>query len=193
MQPHHLANHQVPATRQIADFERQAKLAFHVNVRFSDARRLHQIARNRRQAGSFEFIHVGSEVTRGHVHLLGDLFGDDVDHELARLCNIAKRVFARLRPRPSSRAKTNHRRIRADRSEEAERRQIPNALWTDSRDKSNRPRNDSANQYLVNVLIVGCPRIEDQLARLHRLLLHPARPVFFPLHSLARRQHVNRI
>ena len=48
-----------------------------------------------------------------------------------------------------------------------------------------------ANQQLVDVLIAGLLGIDNQLTGLHGFLLHPAHPIIFPLHALARRQNVN--
>ena len=43
---HHFAQHQIPAPRQFTELDGEVKPAFHVDMRFGDARRLHQIARD---------------------------------------------------------------------------------------------------------------------------------------------------
>ena len=63
----------------------------------------HQIARNRRQAGDLELVHLRRIIAGAQIHLLREFFRDDVDDEFARRGDVAQRVFARIGTRRAAR------------------------------------------------------------------------------------------
>lgn len=52
-----------------------------MRVTIGDARRLDQLACQRREAGEAEFVDVGRDFSRGDVHFFGELLGNNVHHE----------------------------------------------------------------------------------------------------------------
>ena len=164
MEAKNLAQHQASAQRLGADIHDFQQPAFHVDVRFLHARRPHQIARQRCQARSLELVYFRRELRRADIHLLRELLGHDVHHELAGSLYVAQRVFAAAFASPDRAnhgRETDHRRIRAGRGEKAEWRQIQNPVRADRRDERDRPWHNRRNHQPIDVARLGSRRIDD--------------------------------
>ena len=90
MEAQNLAKHQDAAAGLVADEDNLVQAALHLHFAFGHAGRLDQVAGERREAGEREFVDLGRNIGRAHVHLRGELLGDDVDDELARGLDVLK-------------------------------------------------------------------------------------------------------
>ena len=99
VEPQDLSDDEASAKGERADSDDLEQAAFHCCRRFGNAWRPHQIARNRREAGGRELIHLRWEFCRGDIHAVRELFGDDVDDELSGCGDVAKRILLGLAPR----------------------------------------------------------------------------------------------
>src|SRR5215472_7414370 len=69
-----LADDQIAAARERAEFHRQIESALHVDVRLGNSRRLHKVAGDRRQSGGFELVDVRRKFGGTQIHLLREFF-----------------------------------------------------------------------------------------------------------------------
>ncbi len=74
MEAQDFAQHQDAAAGLIADADDLMQAALHLHFAFGHARRLHQVARHRRQPGKLEFVDFGRHIGGAQVHLLGKFF-----------------------------------------------------------------------------------------------------------------------
>jgi hypothetical protein len=103
------------------------QLAFQAYRRASHTRGAHGDAGNRRQAGDLELINIGRVARRGGVHGQGQIFIDNIDHELAGVSDITQRILALVDAIDIADRNADCWRVRSNSVEEAERCQIARA------------------------------------------------------------------
>src|SRR6267378_2625241 len=68
--------------------------AFHIDKRLLHARRLHEIAFDRSEAGFLELIDIGREFDRADIHRHCNFLGNDIDDEFFCRLDVIQRVFS---------------------------------------------------------------------------------------------------
>src|SRR6185369_12860473 len=144
MKPHDFADHEVVGAA--AKLDNLHELALHRDRRFLDARRAHDTRWHRGESCFLELVDFARVVDRADIHLVLDRVAHDVHDELRAVANVGHGIF-RARDFIAGR-KAQHRRIRPDGVEKAERRRI-GSRRSQSRDQRDRPRRDCADQQLV--------------------------------------------
>src|SRR5437867_6436979 len=152
-----LSDHDASAERQRADRHDLDEFALHVNMRFLDARRPHEVARDGSQARLLELVYLRRKFRRADVHLGRKFLGNDIDDKLLRLPNVVYRVFCRAIAQADHRAEQDRRGIRADPREEAERREITDTRRADAgHEGDGTGHNDTDHQSVdVHVVVLG--------------------------------------
>jgi hypothetical protein len=102
-------------------------------------------------ASSTSLISSGKSMAQMFIWL-GDVFGDNIHHELARAPDIARRILGHKRlARPVRHPNTHDRRIGAKVVVRAEGRRIQPAFLVHAGDQRNRPRRHQPYQQLVGI------------------------------------------
>src|SRR5947209_6658607 len=77
----------------VADFESGVLAALQGRMRLCETGRLYLLRGSRGESGHLDFADLRREVGCANVHLIGDVFGDDVDDEFSGAADVAGRVF----------------------------------------------------------------------------------------------------
>ena len=142
MEAQDFSDHDASSQRQRADLHDLEQLGFHVDAGFLDARRLHQVARDRSQSRLLELIDLWRKFRRADVHPLGNILGHHIHHKFPGRLNVADRILSGPVAEPDHGAEQYRRRIGAHAGEEAEGRKIADPVEVHGGDKRDGARDN---------------------------------------------------
>jgi hypothetical protein len=127
--------------------------AFERDRRFRHARRLDLARRRHCELCQLRLADIFRIVAAGHIHLVAQVVGREIEHELAAALGVRLRVLARIR------GKHDEGRVARDHIEKAVRREIDHAGRTDGGDPADRARHDEAGRRVVRKFVRLAARV----------------------------------